>query len=181
MTILIASAALLSASGAASIPRSTLVAVEHNSKSRNPEEVFDEIWSQPIPSLRLREKVGGWRIPIMSEIHNYIIHDLATPRTAHQELQISGLFKNKYPQLFSRLYTRVTCRPKACEYVIISTTVPDDVSLERIAQFTTKMSEFFCKPAMCQSAIAVTGRKETKFALLGYYIYQQIVTLDKDK
>lgn len=133
---------------------------------------FADVWSEPIVSKAKRPKIGPWRMPSFPEVHRYIREtparavDVQRERAIRNALAKAGAFSRPAK------HVRISCRAKACEYVLLYPDTLSDAERVRASQAVNRITSSLCPKPSCESGMVMSGgrTKGTGLAELGYFI-----------
>ncbi|WP_343526372.1 hypothetical protein [Sphingomonas sp.] len=133
---------------------------------------FADVWSGPITPKAKRPKIGPWRMPSFPEVHRYIRSTPARAADVQREHVIRSAFSRA--GAFSRpaKHVRISCRVKACEYVILYPDTLSDAERMRASQAVNRIASSLCPKPSCESGMVMSGGRTagTGLAELGYFI-----------
>ncbi|WP_428969697.1 hypothetical protein ACQR50_02570 [Sphingomonas sp. Xoc002] len=133
---------------------------------------FVDVWSEPITPKAKRPKIGPWRMPSFPEVHRYIRDTPARAADIQRERAIRYAFTRAGAFSKPAKHIRISCRAKACEYVLLYPDTVSDADRVRAAQAIHRVTSSLCLKSSCESGIVMSGgrTKGTGLAELGYFI-----------
>ncbi|WP_166753120.1 hypothetical protein [Sphingomonas insulae] len=141
------------------------------SNAKDQEAHYQELWAEKISPFSERRKVGQWRIPVFSELHQAIgarkskPSDLAKERSIRRAFMVSGLDRITLDHL------RISCRMELCEYVMIFSARLSGNQRNQALDAINKGVQASCPTSRCQAAAIVGGNgSKGRLSTLGYLI-----------
>lgn len=133
---------------------------------------FAAIWSSPIAPKAQRPRMGPWRMPSFPEIHRYIRSTSPRAADVQRERAIRDAFAKAGAFPRPAKHVRISCRIKACEYVLLYPDTLSDAQRAQASQAVTRMTSSLCPKPSCESGMVMSGgrTKGTGMAELGYFI-----------
>lgn len=133
---------------------------------------FADVWSEPIVPKAKRPRIGPWRMPSFPEVHRYIRNAPARAADVQRERVIRNAFVKAGVFSRSAKHIRITCRIKACEYVILYPDTLSEAERMRASQAVNRIASSLCPKPSCESGTVMSGGRTrgTGLAELGYFI-----------
>ncbi len=133
---------------------------------------FADLWSEPIIPKAKRQKIGPWLMPSFPEVHRYIRATPARPVDVQRERALRNAFAKAGAFSKPAKHIRISCRPKACEYVLLYPDTLSEAERVRASQAISRVASSFCPKSSCENGMVMSGgrTKGTGLAELGYLI-----------
>ncbi|WP_198355089.1 hypothetical protein [Sphingomonas sp. MA1305] len=136
------------------------------------ERDFTDVWSQPVIPKFKRPMIGPWRMPSFPEVHHYIRDTPARAEDLKREQVIREAFVKAGAFFRPAKHVCISCRAKACEYVLLYPDTLSDADRIRASQAVDRITLSLCPKPLCESGIVMSGGRTrgTGLAELGYFI-----------
>ncbi|MGE7206810.1 hypothetical protein ACQKJZ_14170 [Sphingomonas sp. NPDC019816] len=133
---------------------------------------FADVWSEPIIPKSKRAKIGPWHMPSFPEVHRYIRDTPARAVDVQRQRAIRNAFAKEGAFTRPAKHVRISCRAKACEFVILYPNTLSNAERMRASQAINRATSSFCSKPSCESGMVMSGgrTKGTGLAELGYLI-----------